>query len=78
MRTAKFKNTNDIPLRVSRAVAMEILGVDRETFRKILEVNPQLAHRIPGEVRAKYLTRELFALLKPVPGVQSLGGGPST
>ena len=62
------------PARVSRAVAMQILAVNERTFTKILANNPQVLHRIAGEVRSKYLTRELFALLNPVPGVRdSLG-----
>ena len=67
-------SANQYPARVSRAVAMQILAVNERTFTKILANNPQVLHRIAGEVRSKYLTRELFALLNPVPGVRdSLG-----
>ena len=66
--------TQTHPARVTRSVALEILNVNSATFTKIVENNPQVVHRISGEVRAKYLTRELFALLNPVPGVRdSLG-----
>jgi hypothetical protein len=69
-----FMNPNQYPARVTRSVAMSILAVsDHETFNKIVAVHPRLVHRIPGEVRAKYLTRELFALLEPAPGVRTLG-----
>lgn len=70
-------NTETLPARVNGKTAREILCVpDKEVFRKIVDANPQLVHRIPGEVRPKYLTRELLALLKskqPVPGVRTLG-----
>lgn len=54
------------PARVTRARAMELLCIDDDrTFRKVIDANPQIAHRLPGETRAKYLTSELARLLKP-------------
>jgi hypothetical protein len=65
---------DDYPVRVDRHTARKLLAVnDDRTFRKIIDANPHIVHRIPGEVRAKYLTRELLALLPPVPGVRTLG-----
>jgi hypothetical protein len=57
---------NNLPARVTRMVAMRLLscGTDR-TFAKVVDANPQLKHRLPGEVRFKYLTGEIRKLLAP-------------
>ena len=53
--------------RVRRAEAKLILGIrDNKTFRKVVDANPHLRHRIPGEDQDKYLTAVLFLLL-PAP-----------
>lgn len=58
-------SNDQLPARVNAAVARAYLGItDREVWRKVVDANPQLVHRIPGEVRAKYLTSELQKLLK--------------
>lgn len=51
-------------VRVRAGVAMQILCIaDHETFRKVVDANPQLKHCLPGEAQPKYLTAEIFALL---------------
>ena len=51
-------------VRVRAGVAMQILCIaDPETFRKVVDANPQLRHCLPGEAQPKYLTAEIFALL---------------
>lgn len=53
--------------RVRRAKAMELLNIDSDrTFAKVVDANPQLAHRLPGETQDKYLTEQIFRLLHPV------------
>lgn len=55
-------------LRVRRATAMRLLCItDDAAFYKVVDANPTLAHRLPGEVQAKYLTAEIFALLYLTP-----------
>lgn len=64
--------TNEIdnyPARVTRAAAMRLLAVGSKTFAKIVDANPQLAHRLPGETRHKYLLVEIRRLLSPKPTV---------
>lgn len=58
-----------LPARVTRAVAMQLLGATKNTFPKIVDANPQLKHRLRGEVHFKYLTAEIRKLLTPVPTV---------
>lgn len=59
--------------RVNAAEARRMLGVrDKRVWRKVVDANPQLVHRLPGEVRNRYLTRELLKLL-PQPCVRPLG-----
>jgi len=53
------------PARISRSVAMQLLCVNRKTFKKVVDANPQLRHRLPGEQRDKYLTAEIAKLLSP-------------
>ena len=66
-----------LPARLNGREARELLGIrDKGVFRKVVDAHPQLVHKLAGEVRPKYLTRELQALLKgtrPVPGVRTLG-----
>lgn len=70
-------NIENLPARVNAKRAREILSVvSSNLFRKIVDANPQLVHRLPGEVRPKYLTSELLALLKKATrnsGVRTLG-----
>lgn len=50
--------------RVSRGLAMTLLCItDSHTFRKVVDANPALAHRLPGEGRSKYSTAEIHRLL---------------
>lgn len=58
-------NHENLPERVNAKTAMAILNVkSRNVFRKIVDANPLVVHRIAGEVRPKYLTRQLLLLLK--------------
>jgi len=66
---------NSLPARVSRAVAMRLLSISTDdTFGKVVDANPQLKHRLPGETRFKYLTDEIRKLLAPKPTVCDLRG----
>ena len=59
-------SNNPQAARVNAKTAMAMLGVaTKETFRKVVDANPQLVHRLPGEVRRKYLTREISKLMEP-------------
>jgi hypothetical protein len=52
--------------RVTRHVAMELLCIDDpRVFRKVIDANPDLAHRLPGEKKAKYLRAVIDRLLQP-------------
>jgi hypothetical protein len=62
------------PARVSRATAMLLLNVGHNTFAKVVDANPQLVHKLPGEKRAKYLVREIALLLEPNTRCAALGG----
>lgn len=54
------------PARVTRHVAMELLCIDDpRVFRKVIDANPDLAHRLPGEKKAKYLLAIIARLLEP-------------
>jgi hypothetical protein len=54
------------PARVTRHVAMELLCiVDPRVFRKVIDANPDLAHRLPGEKKAKYLLAIIARLMEP-------------
>ena len=67
-------NNKELPARVNAKTAMDMLAVrSGHVFSKIVDANPQICHRIAGEVRPKYLTVELQKLLRPVPGVRTLG-----
>lgn len=52
-----------LPLRVSRAEAMRLLNASKKVFPKIVDANPQLKHRLKGEVHFKYLTAEIRKLI---------------
>lgn len=55
-----------LPARVSRQTAMSLLCIDNKaTFRKVVDANPRLVHKLPGEKRAKYLTSVITELLSP-------------
>lgn len=50
--------------RVRAATAMKLLDVpSKRTFQKIVDANPELAHRLPGEGQPRYLTAAIFLLL---------------
>jgi hypothetical protein len=66
---------NEYPARVARAAAMMLLAVRcPKQFAKIvaahdsrpgLDERSKLVHRLPGEVRARYRTSAIAALLNP-------------
>jgi hypothetical protein len=57
-------NTTITPARLSAREAMTFLGIkDRRTWRKVIDANPAMVHRLPGEDRPKYLTGELKKLI---------------
>ena len=67
------------PSRVTRAVAMELLSIDdKALFTKVVDANPELIHRLPGETRARYRTSVIADLLSGLsngkPGVRPLSG----
>ncbi len=50
--------------RVRRATAMQLLCIESEqTFKKVVDANPGLVHRLKGETQPKYVTAEIFRLL---------------
>lgn len=50
--------------RVRRAQAMALLNVrSPETFRKIVDANPGLRHRLDGEGQTWYVTAVIFTML---------------
>jgi hypothetical protein len=54
------------PVRVGRREAMALLCVaDSRTFKKVVDANPKLKHRLPGETRWRYLRVEIVRLLSP-------------
>lgn len=54
--------------RVRRAEAMRLLGiVDKQAFRKVVDANPTLRHRLNGEAQDRYLTAAIHALLYTAP-----------
>jgi hypothetical protein len=55
---------NELPARVQARRAMELLSVRTwATFRKVVDANPDLVHRLPGESRARYSTAVIASLL---------------
>lgn len=54
------------PLRVRRAVAMRLLCIENDDlFKKVVDATPGLAHKLPGETNAKYLTSVIAKMLSP-------------
>lgn len=50
-------------LRVRRSQAMALLSIGHaDTFRKVVDANPGLAHRVPGEKQDKYVTSVIYNL----------------
>ena len=50
--------------RVRRREAMALLGIrDKHVFQKVVDANPDLAHKLTGEGQTKYLTAVVFRLL---------------
>lgn len=50
-------------LRVRRAEAMALLDIKTNLlFQKVVDANPGLAHRVPGEKQDKYVTAVIYAL----------------
>lgn len=50
--------------RVRRCQAMEMLSIgNRETFRKVVDATPGLAHRLPGEGQDRYKTEIIYRLV---------------
>lgn len=50
--------------RVRRTKAMMILGIqDSRTFKKVVDANPGMCHRLNGEGQTRYLTAVIFGLL---------------
>ena len=50
--------------RVRRSDAMRLLVItNRHTFNKVVDANPGMRHRIPGEGQYKYLTAVIYNLL---------------
>ena len=61
-------NLDNYPARVSRKTAMLLLGIlHSRTFTKVVDANPRLVHRLPGEQRARYRVDEIARLLSPAP-----------
>ena len=62
------------PVRVNRAAAMRLLCIGSgRVFAKVVDANPQLVHRLPGETRGRYLREEIVKLLSPAHGVRPAG-----
>ena len=63
--------------RVRRRTAMELLGIrDKEVFKKVVDANPAMKHKLNGEQQTRYRTDAIWELLqaKPAsPGVRSAG-----
>lgn len=57
---------NQLPARVTRAEAMRLLGCrSGRVFRKVVDANPRLKHRLPGETHFRYLTAVIKELVTP-------------
>lgn len=54
-----------LPARVRMGQAIELLGCTKHTFAKVVDANPQIKHRLKGEVHFKYLTVEIRKLVTP-------------
>ena len=56
----------DHGIRVRRAEAMALLGhKDKAVFKKVVDANPAMKHRLGGEGQDKYLTSVIYDLLYP-------------
>ncbi len=63
------------PARVTRQRAMELLCIaDDKVFAKVVDANPELVHKLPGETRARYRTDIIARLLNPTSGVRPSEG----
>ena len=60
------------PARVNRATAMRLLSVTGYVFKKVVDANPQLKHKLPGETRCRYLRDEIAKLLRAVPAAPTV------
>ena len=50
--------------RVRRARAMALLQIrDKHVFKKVVDANPAMKHKLRGEGQSKYLTTVIFSLL---------------
>ena len=50
--------------RVRRAEAMILLAIrSKELFKKVVDANPKMKHKLRGEGQTKYLTTVIFNLL---------------
>jgi hypothetical protein len=50
--------------RVGRGIAMRALDIEHdETFKKIVDATPDLAHRLPGEGKTRYRSSVICQLL---------------
>lgn len=50
--------------RVRRSQAMGLLGIrDGDVFKKVVDANPELKHKLTGEGQTKYLTSVIFGLV---------------
>lgn len=57
---------NQYPARVSRTIAMQLLCISsKRVFKKVVDANPRLRHRLAGETRWRYLREEIARLLSP-------------
>ena len=55
--------------RVRRKAAMALLCIhDKHVFQKVVDANPDLIHKLPGEGQTKYLTAVIFRLVSARPG----------
>ena len=69
-----MSDLNEYPARVSRAVAMQLLGIrDDATFRKVVDATPDLLHKLPGESYGKYRVTAIARLLSTSPRCATRG-----
>lgn len=62
--------------RVRRAEAMQLLQIhDKRVFKKVVDANPQMKHRLRGEGQTKYLTSAIWHLLPATARCATNGGG---
>lgn len=51
---------------------MQMLCVSGRVFKKVVDANPQLKHKLPGETRCRYLRDEIAKLLRAVPAAPTV------